>query len=417
MTNCAELSDYDWLTGTEAAAVLDELACGGQPLVAATARLRRCFSAARTHLMLEQIELRARATAKFARAADMFFTRRGLQQATDQWVARYKARRFASRELVGDYCCGIGGDLLALAGKTATVGVDRDPIAICFAAENARIHGASAAVQKADVSELAASDFGAWHIDPDRRPGGHRTSLLAWSEPDGDAVARMIAANPQAAVKLAPAANVPVEWATRCELEWIGRDRECRQLVAWHGELANAPGWRRATVVTSDGTVARSITGRPDHSAPLARDLGPFVFEPDAAVLAARLTGTLAAQHELKRVSAGIAYLTGPSAIDDPALQCFAVDEVLPLKIATIAELLHQRKIGRLEIKKRGVDHDPQQIRRELKLQGDNSATLLLTQLNRKRVAILARRIERAVSINSPTPDTRLTAPRHATSL
>ena len=111
----AELADYEWLTGPQAAEVLCDLAGGCEPLHAAATRLRRQFSPARVHLLLEQVELRRRAAVKFERAEEMFFTRLGLEQATDLWVAAYKARRFAGRSPVADLCCGIGGDLLALA--------------------------------------------------------------------------------------------------------------------------------------------------------------------------------------------------------------------------------------------------------------------------------------------------------------
>ena len=106
-----------------------------------------------------------------------------------------------------------------------------------------------------------------------------------------------------------------------------------------------------------------------------AVDVDQYLFEPDPAVLAAKLTGILAAEHNLSAVSAGIAYLTGPNPIDDPALSCFAVEEVMPLDLRKVAGHLRERKIGRLEIKKRGVDHEPAIVRKQLHLNGDNEAT------------------------------------------
>jgi hypothetical protein len=121
-------------------------------------------------------------------------------------------------------------------------------------------------------------------------------------------------------------------------------------------------------------------------------------------VLAARLGGALAAEHSLSAVSAGIAYLTGPAAISDPALTCFAVDEVLPLNLRQIDGFLRQRNIGRLEIKKRGVDHDPAVVRKQLQLAGDEVATLFLTKLNGKHTAIVTHRIESEVANSPLTP-------------
>src|SRR6187431_67707 len=95
MTICSDLADYEWLTGNEAGAVLADLAADKTPLHTAIDRLRSHFTSKQAHLLMEQTELRRRATAKFTQAHQMFFTRVGLEQATDEWVARYKASRFA----------------------------------------------------------------------------------------------------------------------------------------------------------------------------------------------------------------------------------------------------------------------------------------------------------------------------------
>jgi hypothetical protein len=58
-----------------------------------------------------------------------------------------------------------------------------------------------------------------------------------------------------------------------------------------------------------------------------------------------------------------------------------------------LTKALRQRGIGRLEIKKRGVDVDPAALRTRLKLSGSESATLFLTRIGARRVAILADRV------------------------
>ena len=68
----------------------------------------------------------------------MYFTPCGLEQATDEKVARYKAARFAGQGLIFDLCSGIGGDLLSLAGAGTVRGFDRDPISATLANANAR---------------------------------------------------------------------------------------------------------------------------------------------------------------------------------------------------------------------------------------------------------------------------------------
>ncbi len=66
----------------------------------------------------------------------MFFATRPLEQATDEVVAAYKAGRFPPGRLMVDFCCGIGGDLLALASRGPVLGVDRDPVLALLAGAN-----------------------------------------------------------------------------------------------------------------------------------------------------------------------------------------------------------------------------------------------------------------------------------------
>jgi SAM-dependent methyltransferase len=398
------LDDYRWLIGSAADAWLQWAGTSTLPLTAKVAYLRARLTPEQTHRVLEQIELREKARTKFAAAGRMFFTSRALEQATDEIVAAHKAARFSASGRMFDLCCGVGGDLLALARRGETVGFDRDPIMATIAEANARLLlGETTAaegrkrcpeVHVRDVSTLDVGECDAWHIDPDRRPSGRRTTRVDLHEPSTEVIEHLLAQNTDAAIKLAPAARMPAAWSERAELEWISRGRECRQLVAWFGDLARDASHRRATVLGPAAAETRSFTGTPHLEPPLADRVGRYVLEPDAAVLAAKLDGALAAQHGLAAIAPGIAYWTGEQAIADPALGCFEVQEVLPFRLKPLRTLLRARGIGQLEIKKRGVAHDPAELRVQLDLAGENSATLLLVPIEKRVTAILARRIQ-----------------------
>lgn len=417
---CSEIADIEWLTGAEAGAILAELADDASPLHATATRLRASYSAERTHLLLEQADLRRRAAAKFAHPERMFFTRVGLEQATDEWVAAYKASRFLERggvnasdrgsslaaqtssetginaARIADLCCGIGGDLMAFARGGTAVGVERDPIAAHLASVNSAV-----AVEAIDIADFDVRMVDAWHMDPDRRPGGRRTTSLEWCEPNRDTIEQLLKRAPNAAVKLAPATDVPSEWATSCELEWISRDRECKQLVVWHGNLATTPGQRRATIITNTarrgfpapGVEYRTIVGIAHQPVSFASGVLEYVFDVDPAVIAARLTGAIAGEHGLSALGSGPSYLTGLHPVEDAVLACFRVSDVLPLRVSKLARHFRAHNVGQLEIKKRGVDIDLEKLRRELKLRGTNTATLLITPMGGRPVAILAERI------------------------
>src|SRR5690606_17425714 len=91
-------------------------------------------------------------------------------------------------------------------------------------------------------------------------------------------------------------------------------------------------------------------------------------------------------------VSEQIAWLTSSSRIDTPFAARFRVLESLPFDVGRVKKLVAARGIGSLEIKKRGVDVDPAELRKKLSLRGEGSATLILTRVAGRRTAILAER-------------------------
>ncbi len=396
------LDDIRWLIGPEAADLLDQLAASTGSLVAVAQRLQRHHSPQRVHLLLEQVELRRKAAAKFPDAARMFFVARALEQATDIHVARYKAKRFPADERVADLCCGIGGDSIALAERGPITAVDRDEATVLLASANLRILNGTGKATRSDefraedVAQFNVASCAAWHLDPDRRASGRRTTQLASYAPGLDTIERLLTEREEGAIKLAPATEVPESWEQRAELEWIGRDRQCRQQLAWFGRLAQTPGLRRATVLrtqSGDSPMVTTFAGEAGIRPPVAEQVGQFVFEPDATVLAADLDGALAEHHELAALHPRVPYFTANKSIGDPILQSFEVTEVLPFDRKRIRTLLHERGVGRLEIKTRGIEERPERIRRDLRLRGEGSAVLLLARLGRRVTAIVARRV------------------------
>jgi hypothetical protein len=397
--------DETWLLGPDAEPYLAEAAAARDAdELSLVTRLRKTLSPERARLVVEQAVLRRRARAKFTHAEQMFFTAVGLEQATDEVTATYKATRFAAGATVIDACCGIGGDLLTLARRGPTNGVDRDPVTAARAAANCRIMQSlvgsefRARVEAAAVEPRHVAECDAWHIDPDRRPGGRRTTHIELHEPSLDVLDAMRSVNPHAAVKLAPAAELPEAWR-EAEAEWISRRGECKQLVAWFGRLAQTPGLRRATIIDDAGR-ATTLAGPGDAPPPDASQFGKFLFEPDAAVLAADLTGELAQQYQIAAVHPGSVYLTGDVSHDCPLLTTFEILDALPFDKKRLRGRLAECNVGRLEIKQRGVEVDVEQLRRELQPRGDAALSLILVRRGDRVTAVLARRVVATVPPN-----------------
>ena len=244
----------------------------------------------------------------------------------------------------------------------------------------------------ADAATFSVQDFSAWHIDPDRRPKGKRTTQVELYEPPLEVLDNLLARNPHAAIKLAPAADVPSRWEHAAEHEWLETRGECRHHVAWFGSLARRPGEKAATIVDAAGG-PRTVLGSGEGPVSIAEKIELYVYEPAAAVLAAGLTCVLCAEHGVGAVSSKAMYLTGDTLVKDPALAGFEVLDILPLDERQLKAWLRQRGIGRLEVKKRGCDVEPEKLRKKLGGQGDELATLLICPLAGKIQAIVARRL------------------------
>ncbi len=122
-------------------------------------------------------------------------------------------------------------------------------------------------------------------------------------------------------------------------------------------------------------------------------ELGQFLYEPDNSLIRSQLMGEFANQQNLTTVSDGIAYLSSDNLAQSPWLKAYELIENLPLDEGAIRKALAARGIGKLEIKKRGVDITPEQLRPKLKLKGEGAASLILTKVGDARRALIVQPI------------------------
>ena len=364
-------------------------------LARSTALRRAGFSPAETALILTEARLRRRAHAKFGPFADrMLFTQAGLEQATRLDVASHHAARMRGlgAPRVADLGCGIGGDALAFGGVDLDVlAVERDPVTAALASYNlAPFPTVDVRVGEAEEADLAG--VGAVWLDPARRTAGHddthRVGAAAYSPPIEFAL--RVAERLPTGVKLSPAFDRDA-LPEHAEAQWVSSGREVTELALWFGDLRR-PGVRRAALVVGQHGAAE-LTGPADSDDVPPGPLGAYLHEPDGAVLRARLLGDLARATGTHPVGPGIGYLTGARPLGSPFVTTFAIDAVLPFDRLGLRKELRSRGIGRLEIKKRGVDLDPATFRTFLGLAGDGEATLVVTRTPERRVALLCHRL------------------------
>ncbi|MFB6935006.1 class I SAM-dependent methyltransferase [Streptomyces sp. HUAS 31] len=347
--------------------------------LAVATRLRREHPAELVSAALGQARLRQRAVAKFgaADAGRMFFTPNGVEQSTRASVATYRARRM--RELgigsVADLCCGIGGDAVALARAGIRVlAVDRDPATAAAARANAEALGLAdlVEVREADVTEVDTSGYDAVFVDPARRGGrGRIFDPEAYSPPLSWAVEAARKA-PHAALKIAP--GIPHEAIPDdAEAEWISDGGDVKEAVLWFG---SAPGAIRATLLP--GPRSLLSRGLPD---PEVRPVGRYLYEPDGAVIRAHLVAEVADDLDGGLVDATIAYITADELRPTPYATAYEITDRLPFNVKKLKALLREREVGVLTVKKRGSAVEPEELRKKVKPQGPNAATVFLTRV------------------------------------
>jgi hypothetical protein len=374
--------------------LLAEVTCSPRPSPADVARWRRVHAPEYVSAAVRLVESRRRGKVKFERADRMWFEPIGLEQATAEPVARHKAARFA-HSVVFDLCCGIGGDALALAGSAAgVVAVDIDEGMTHRTRWNAEVYGVGHRVAPilARAEGMPIPPEALVHVDPDRRS---RTTSRARSiddyTPGLGHLRALIESSRGGAIKLGPASDFATAFGgLPVEIELVSLGGECKEATVWYGQLAGVR--RRATCLPAGATwTDRDSPSIPGHASATSQP-STWVFDPDPSLGRAGLLDGFATAHGLARLAPGCDFLTGPDRVTSPFLTAFRVDETYPLDLKRLRRAVADRRLGPLEIKTRGLDLLPEDLRKTLRPEGPNAATLLLVGGPGPSLAIFARR-------------------------
>jgi hypothetical protein len=357
--------------------------------LAQSSQLRGLGSAERIAL-LEQRKLRRKAAEKRPEAAAMIFTPLGLEQMTHAVLAGYKASRLpVSLGSLADLCCGLGGDSLSIPPGIRLCGVDRSRGTLLAYRHNVSLRRSAAAVE----AEVAASPVRAEaaFIDPSRRTAERSDR---WQDadlsPGWDGLERLIARYGNMGIKLGPGLALP-DFLEPYEWEYLGLKDECLEAVVWTGSLGR-PGMVRAVELPSGASVEALRADVPDSFGEPAPP-GAYLYEPVKSVVRAHLFGVLADRCRLRLIDSRIAYLSGDVPVSDPLLKAYRIERELPFQPRAIKDFLRREEVGRLEIKKRGVNLVPEEFRAGLRLSGPNEGTLFFTRVMDRKTVFWTKRI------------------------
>jgi hypothetical protein len=389
-----ELDDFVALTGPAGAAALAaaetvaEQAVGDNPLAAASALRAQGIEPRLAAAALTQAVLRRKAQAKFGPdAAELLYTRTGLEQATRAVVANRRAERLAASgaKTVADLGCGIGADTIAFArAGLAVYAIDQDPAKTSLTAYNLHALGLTyAKLSTMDATKVELSDVDAVFADPARRKGSRRVFDPAAYEPPWDFVAALPSRVPRTVLKLAPGIDHG-RLPDGAEGEWVSVDGGVVEATVWCGPLAEAP--RRATVIL--GRQAAVLTGTGERTARV-EGVGPYLFDPDGAVVRSHLVAEFAELVDGHLADPTIAYVYTDSPARTPFGRGYQVRGKLPIALKKLRAALRAEDVGSLTILKRGSALDVEQLRRDLRLGGTRPATIALTRVAGEPAALL----------------------------
>lgn len=349
-------------------------------------RLRKSYAPELVAAAVTQNHLRGKAASKFGSdAARMYFTHDALEQSTRMSVAAHRADRLASTgaSSVVDLGCGIGGDLIALARAGLVVrGVELDPVRAAIAAANLRALDLDGEVICGDAQHVPIGRDEVAFIDPARRDARGRTFSTADLQPPWEWVRELLAG--RAVAKVMPGlAHEAVP--SGVEAEWVSDGGDLVEACLWGVPFATTT--RRATVLPSGaGLVAE---GEPAAVA----DIGPYLYEPDDAVIRAGLVMEFAATIDGWLPDPHIAYVSSEQVATTPLARSFRIIEELPFRDKPLKAALLARGIGTLTIKKRGVDTIPEELIKRMKLKGKKKALVVMTRVQGQGKAYLVERL------------------------
>ena len=364
--------------------------------VASTATVRRA-DPGHAAAAIDVVTARLRARGRIRGAERMLLTDEAVQQATAWPVAALRARRLAGRD-VHDVTCSVGaelGELVRTAGRV--IGSDLDPVRARMAAHNVP----DALVCVADALRPPTVDA-VLVADPARRSGGRRIHDPEQLSPPLPALLATSRGRDHV-IKCAPGLDTSVLDHSG-EVELVSLDGSVREACLWSPGLsagvrrratvirtgpADAPGpWGPPRLVAEGVAVhVEEVTDGDDDEVDATGEADRVIVDPDGAIIRAGLVRHWARRHGLRQLDPRIAHLTGPRVPEGHT--GFEVLQRCRLDRKELRRVLRERDCGSLEILVRGVDTDPDVLRRSLGLRGSRPLALVVTRIERAAVVFV----------------------------
>ncbi|NTW68706.1 MAG: hypothetical protein HGB23_02510 [Chlorobiaceae bacterium] len=356
--------------------------------------------------MAEQIGCRQKAVKKLPALSqhNLLYTPLSLEQASGERAAAYKSSFMSGKKAI-DLSGGFGIDSMFLSRNFEEVlYCERDPLLCTLMEHNLKQCGiGNVQVHHADSLTLLAgfpdNSFEWIYVDPARREEGRRSVTLESASPDvvlnHDLLLRKAA---KVCIKASPALELSTLKATLpalSEIVVVSVDGECKEsLLLLDRDAKDSPVKLRAVALSSGSDAVVEVSGGHDAERAVAPSLKEYLYEPDPAIIKARLSAVLAHDVGLEFMNSSVDYLTGDRLVEAFPGRVFRVIESIPWKPKAFRAFLEKHNIRGASIQRRDFPLSPDELRKRFRLRESEQAFLFFTRnAKREPVVVYALRV------------------------
>lgn len=347
----------------------------------------------------EQIALRKKTGIKFPKLSrqGFLFDKEAFEQSSGELAAAYKKRLISGKRII-DITGGLGIDLLFLSENfEESIYCERSEILCELFRYNSGIlqTGIIEILEGDSIKHLERfpDDYFDWlYADPARREQGRRSVDLNYCSPNViEHMDLFFKKSANVLLKLSPAFELSEAvkiFPNLSKFLVVSVDGECKEtLLALHKRNTGKKVKIKAVLLNSEGTQIElvSFVGK-TLKRNIAQDITGYFYEPDAAIIKARLTAQLAAENNLKFINKDSDYLVSADRKNGFPGRSFHIMNVWEYKPKQIIENLKTLGIEKANIARRSFPLSPEEIRSKLKLREGGSAYLFFTQNSEEKL-------------------------------
>ena len=343
--------------------------------------------------MAEQLACRQRAVKKLPALSqhNQLYTPLALEQSSGELTAAYKASLMSGKRAL-DLTGGLGVDTMFLARMfQEVVYCERDSLLCAVAGHNLKVAGvANVEVKNGDsmsmLAEYPDNSFDWIFVDPARREQGQRSIALEAASPDVVASHDLLLRHAQrVCIKASPALEINGLKKLLPALHTIvvvSVDRECKEILLMleRAYPSDGPVHVKAVCLNADSSEITEVVGGGETPRVVAAAVKEYLYEPDPAIIKARLSAVLARDSGLQFVNKSVDYLTADRKTESFPGRSFRVVECVPYKPKSFRAFLERHAIAGASIQRRDFPLSAEELRKKYRILESERAFLFFTR-------------------------------------